>query len=77
MDLCWEESFSDVLLQQRRKTSVVCFSCSRAPSICPALELTMFAAGQKDGNVIVILNLFISSGTKPFIFLPLPNKWDP
>ena len=27
-------------------------------------ELTMFAGGQKDGNVIVILNLFISSGTR-------------
>ena len=44
-------------------------------------ELTMFAGGQKDGNVIVILNLFISSGTRwseeeatLYLFAP-PNKW--
>ena len=38
-------------------------------------ELTMFAAEQKDGNVIVTLNLFISSGTRQaFIFLPPPTN---
>ena len=45
-------------------------------------ELTMFAGGQKDGNVIVILNLFISSGTRwpeeeasLYLFAP-PSKWE-
>ena len=44
-------------------------------------ELTMFAGGQKDGNVIVILNLFISSGTRwseeeatLYLFAPT-TKW--
>ena len=44
-------------------------------------ELTMFAGGQKDGNVIVILNLFISSGTRwseeaTLYLFASPSKWE-
>ena len=60
--LCLEDSQNDVLQQRRRRRLLFAFLAGLlqfAPS-----ELTMFAGGQKDGNVIVILNLFISSGTR-------------
>ena len=43
------------VLQQREGRRLLFAFLALAPSICPPSELTMFAAGKKDGNVIVIL----------------------